>query len=78
MEYEIYYKTEGRKKTYLVFDWKYRSDAKYFIGIKNIARKYFKSSIDRIEVVPGYVLSDELYLDYRPVDSKQVAVAYYV
>ena len=71
-DYEIYegITAQGRKKTYLVFE-------KGSLDI-DIAKHYFRCSFLHLKIVDGYVLNDELYLDYRPRGSKLVRVAYYV
>ena len=56
--FEIYERTEGRKKTYIV----YRGD--YVLELRNYAKRYFKSSADKIILKAGWVLNDELYLEY--------------
>ena len=69
MDYEIYYKTEGKKKTYLVFE-------KKMLNIDQ-AKKFFRCSFLHLKIVDGYILNDELYLDYRPRKSRRVCVVYY-
>lgn len=74
--YEVYIgRTErSRKKTYLVYEpW-----TSYFC-MYEAAKKFFRCSEAHIEIVAGYVLNDELYLeDPHKRGAKMKMVAYYV
>lgn len=81
MDYEIYEgRTEmNRKKTYLVF--KYKVGYIDYIGVQNIARRFFRVKEDHIKIVVGYTHKGDLYL-YNPKNmpkgAKSVRVAYWV
>lgn len=69
--FEIYERTEGRKMTYIVY---YGS---YVLELRRYAKRYFKSSSDKIILKAAWVLNDELYLEYPDRKSaKSVYVAY--
>lgn len=72
MDYEVFegLTSQNRKKTYLVFE-------KRHLNIDQ-AKRYFRCSFLHLKIVDGYVLNDELYIDYRPARSKLVSVVYYV
>ena len=66
--FEIYERTEGRKKTYIVY---YGS---YVLDLKRYAKRYFKSSSDKIIMKAAWVMNDELYLVYP--DNKKAKAVY--
>lgn len=69
--FEIYERTEGRKKTYIVYY------GCYVLDLRRYAKRYFKSSSDKIITRAAWVMNDELYLDcpYNK-KAKVVYVAY--
>lgn len=66
--FEIYERTEGRKKTYIV----YYGD--YVLELRRYAKRYFKSSSDKIAMKAAWVMNDELYLVYP--DNKKAKAVY--
>lgn len=66
--FEIYERTEGRKKTYIVY---YGS---YVLDLRRYAKRYFKSSSDKITMKAAWVMNDELYLVYP--DNKKAKAVY--
>lgn len=73
-DYEIYLSFSKRPKKYVVTDFsKKRSE------ILKYCKRLFKCSVQHIDLRPGWIYKDELYLD-RPykVGAELVCVAYYV
>ena len=66
--FEIYERTEGRKKTYIV------CHGSYVLELRGYAKRYFKSSSDKIMVRAAWVMNDELYLVYP--DNKKAKAVY--
>jgi len=66
--FEIYERTEGRKKTYIVYY------GRYVLELIRYAKRYFKSSSDKITVRDAWVINDELYLVYP--DNKKAKAVY--
>lgn len=66
--FEIYERTEGRKKTYIVY---YGS---HLLELRRYAKRYFKSSSDKIITRAAWVMNDELYLVYP--DNKKAKAVY--
>ena len=54
--YEVYISTEGKKKTYLVFDPNVNWDE-----VKKTAKKFFRVSEQHIDSDACWILNDELY-----------------
>ena len=79
-DYEIYegITKQGRKKTYLVFNF-YLSNLE---PVRDQAKRYFRASKKHIKLEVGYVINDELYLkkvrEPFPPKSTLVRVAYYI
>lgn len=74
--YEVYIglTERNRKKTYLVYEpWT------SYIDMCEAAKKFFRCSEAHLEIVNGWVLNDELYLeDPHKRGAKIKAVAFYV
>lgn len=66
--FEIYERIEGRKKTYIVYH------GHHILDLRIFARRYFKSSSDKIVVRAAWVLNDELYLEYP--DNRRAKACY--
>ena len=69
--FEIYERTEGRKKTYIVTN---ISGHHSIYELGKYARRYFKSSSDKIIIKAAWVMNDELYLVYP--DNKKAKAVY--
>ena len=46
----------------------------YVLELRNYAKRYFKSSADKIILKAGWVLNDELYLEYP--DNRRAKACY--
>ena len=75
--YEGRTEKQNRLKRYLVFPYTEKQDTRWLIDTKKAASRFFKVSFGHICVGVGYVLKDELYIDYMPRGSKRVMIAYY-
>lgn len=69
--YEIYTSTEGKKKTYLVFD-----EPIALTEAELIAAKFFKVSKNHIGWDVCWILNDELYFEnpHKKAAKKKVAI----
>ena len=63
---------QNRKKTYLVAE-----PGTTYIRMCEAAKKFFRCSEAHIEVVDGWILNDELYLDDPGRKAKKRAIAFY-
>lgn len=66
--FEIYERIEGRKKTYIVY---FGHDVR---DVRDYAKRYFKSSSDKIIARAAWVLNDELYFEYP--DNRRAKACY--
>ena len=72
--YEGRTEKQNRKKTYLVDE-----PGTSYVHMCEAAKKFFRCSEAHIEIVYGYVLNDELYLDDpHERGTKMKIVAFYV
>ena len=80
LDFEVYEgrtEKQNRLKRYLVFSYTEKQDTRWLINTKKTASRFFKVRFGHICVGVGYVLKDELYIDYMPRGSKRVVIAYY-
>ena len=70
--YEVYQTTEGRKKTFLVFDGKENTKVAY-----KASAKYFRVSEEHIDFKKCWILNNELYFEDPENKKAKVKFAFF-